>query len=108
MAARTRRAPAPTGTGRCGTCRAPVIAQLGGVLDILVDAEPIPAGADATIRGPNRLTWCAPPVRHGPLRLRWVYPTHPPDCPHPHHADHQCTPRTPADPLEQAPPGALF
>lgn len=100
MTARTRRPTPATGTTRCGARRAPLIRQTGDVLDITADADPIPTGTDATIRGPNRLLWCAPPVRHGPLRLRWIYPTHPPDCPHPHHADHHCTaPRTPVNTL---------
>lgn len=109
MPARTRRPAPDTTEARCGACRAPLIRQTGGVLDILADAQPVPPGTDAQHRGPNRLLWCAPPQRHGPARLQWIYPTHDPGCPHPHHPDHHCTtPRTPADPFEQAPAGALF
>lgn len=113
MTARTRRsaAPATTGPTRCGACGAPILRQLVEVLAVTADATPIPAGTDTTIRGPNRLTWCAPPPRYGtgPPRLRWVHLAyHPPDCPHPHLADHQCTGhRPPAAPTEQ-PQGALF
>lgn len=98
MPARTRRSPATTGT-RCGACGTPVIRQTGDVIPVLVDADPIEPGTDAAIRGPNRLTWCAPPtLSGGPPRLLWVYTGHPPDCPHPHHADHACTGRTPPIP----------
>jgi hypothetical protein len=65
MAARTRHG----ATTRCGAC------------------------GDPQIRGPNRLTWCAPPTRSGTTRLMWIYTGHPADCPHPHHVDHQCTAR---------------
>lgn len=97
MAARTRRPTPATTATRCGACGTPLIRQLGGVLDITADATPIPTGTDSQHRGPNRLLWCAPPARHstGPPRLRWIYPTHDPTCPHPHHPDHHCTPRTP-------------
>jgi hypothetical protein len=111
MAARARRTAPATAETRCGACRAPLIRQTGGVLDITADATPIPHGTDVQVREPNRLTWCRPTPRHGtgPPPLQWVYPSHPPDCPHPHHADHRCTtPRTPEAPFEQAPPNALF
>lgn len=104
MTARTRH----SATTRCGACGAPLIRQPGDVIAIAVDTQPIPAGADATIRGPNRLTWCNPPTRSGTTRLRWIYPGHPPDCPHPHHADHQCTGRHPAPAPAEQPQGALF
>lgn len=102
MATRTRRAAAPTSTARCGACGAPILRQLGGVLDITADAEPIPAGTDEQVREPNRLTWCRPPAARygtGPPPLQWVYPSHPPGCPHPHHADHRCTTAPPASTL---------
>lgn len=102
MPARTRRPTPATAPTRCGACRAPLIRQTGGVLDITADATPVPTGTDQQHAGPNRLLWCAPPDRHntGPPRLRWVYPTHPPDCPHPHHPDHHCTtPRQPSNTL---------
>lgn len=112
MTARARRTAPATTEARCGACRAPVIRQAGGVLDILADATPIPHGTDEQVREPNRLTWCRPPTAPygtSPPELRWVYPSHPPDCPHPHHADHRCTtPRIPEAPFEQAPPNALF
>lgn len=110
MTARTRRSTAATTTAPCGACGTPLIRQPGECIPIAVDAQPIPAGSDQTIRGPNRLTWCAPPLRAGtgPPRLRWIYPgTHPQPCPHPHHADHHCTPRTPPAPA-QPQPGTLF
>jgi hypothetical protein len=102
MTARTRRSPAPptTGAAHCGACGAPVLRQLVEVLAVVADATPIPPGTDHQIRGPNRLTWCAPPPRTGgPPRLRWIHrATHPPTCPHPHHADHHCGGRTTAPP----------
>jgi hypothetical protein len=89
MAARTRHG----ATTRCGACGAPLIRQPGEVIAVAVDATPIPPGTDPQIRGPNRLTWCAPPTRSGTTRLMWIYTGHPADCPHPHHVDHQCTAR---------------
>lgn len=92
MAARTRRG----ADSRCGACGAHLIRQPGEVIPVAVDAEPIPPGSDPQIRGPNRLTWCAPPgPGNQPGRLLWIYPGHRPDCPHPHHADHQCATRRP-------------
>jgi hypothetical protein len=100
MAARTRHG----ATTRCGACGSPILRQPGEVIPVVVDQDPIPPGSDPQIRSPNRLTWCAPPpLGPGPPRLLWVYPGHPPDCPHPHHADHQCTTRRPP---AAAPPAA--
>ncbi|MEE4546492.1 hypothetical protein V2S66_31570 [Streptomyces sp. V4-01] len=108
----TRRAGTASTTAtaaRCPSCGAGLIRQPGEVIPVTVDATPIPTGTDPQIRGPNRLTWCAPPARSGgPPRLLWVYPGgHPPDCPHPHHADHQCTTR-PAPAAAPQPADTLF
>lgn len=93
MTGRTRR---PGTTDRCPGCGAPVIRQLVDVLNVTADAEPIPPGTDADHRGPDRLIWCLPPARWSTPRLRWIYrSTHPKDCPHPHHPDHQCPARQP-------------
>lgn len=75
---------------RCRTCGAPTIRQHVEVLTVTADATPIEPGTDTQARGPNRLTWCRPPSTWSTPRLRWIYSTHPQQCPHPHHADHQC------------------
>lgn len=77
---------------RCRACRAPVLRQFVECLGVTADPTPITPGTDNRIRGPNRLVWCLPPPRTGTTpRLRWIHPSiHPPDCPHPHHPDHEC------------------
>lgn len=79
-----------TADSRCPACRAPLIRQ-ADVLDITADVTPIEPGTDHQIRRPNRLTWCRPQTNPWSTpRLRWIYRSHNPHCPHPHHADHQC------------------
>ncbi|MGH3587670.1 MAG: hypothetical protein ACRDQ0_15250 [Pseudonocardia sp.] len=93
---RRRAAAHGTGNGRCPTCRALVLHQLVEVLTVTADPRPLTPAEQETLRGPNRLIWCAPPSRTGgPPRLRWIYRSHPPDCPHPHLADHHCPPADP-------------
>jgi len=101
MAAR-RTGTNPLTTHRCPSCRAPVLRQVVEVLAVTADATPRPPGHNP-FDDPNHLTWCNPPTKYGPPRLRWIYrSTHPPNCPHPHHKDHQCTGRhPPADTTEQ-------
>ncbi|MFD6415965.1 hypothetical protein [Streptomyces sp. NPDC060194] len=85
---------------RCPTCRAPVIRQwTTGVaaLQVTVDATPQPLTREqqATARGPNSLIWCLHQPQIGPPRIRWTGRWHPPDCPHPHVAQHRCKPAEP-------------
>lgn len=78
---------------RCPRCGAPVLRQLVGrraALDVVADAEEIPAAAAAALREPNRLDWCVRTVGGGP-DLRWPGSTHPTDCTYPHVVDHVCT-----------------
>lgn len=98
MASRTRHG----ADSRCGACGTPVIRQHVEVLTVTVDAQPIPTGTDDAHRDEHHLTWCAAPQATGPPRLRWIYGWHPPNCPHPHHAEHHCTRTpTPQQPAQQ-------
>lgn len=102
MASRTRPGATPT---RCGACGTPLLKQTVEVLDVVVNADPIPAGTDDAHRDRHHLTWCAPPTAAGtgPPRLRWILGGHPERCPHPHYAEHRCTtPHPPADPQQPA------
>ncbi|AEW94632.1 MULTISPECIES: hypothetical protein [Streptomycetaceae] len=102
---------------RCPRCGRPVITQLVGrraALAVVADDEPMPTARAAGRTTPDRLAWC---LRDGPfagIDLRWVYRSHPPDCPHPHVLDHQCTAplRPPAGPRSShkhlaGPPGQI-
>jgi hypothetical protein len=94
MARRTRGG-APT---RCPSCGSRVVTQLVGdraALKVTADLTPLSPSEQAKARGPNRLIWCLHPTPSGPGRLVWLTPWHPPDCPHPHVADHQCPPAEP-------------
>jgi hypothetical protein len=85
-------------TKRCPACRVPVIKQLVGdraALNVTADLEPLSLEQQTQLREPNRLIWCLRSSRTGPGRLAWLTPWHPPDCPHPHVADHRCLPVEP-------------
>ncbi|MFI9079160.1 hypothetical protein ACIGW8_22270 [Streptomyces sioyaensis] len=104
------RAAATDGTTQCPACRAPIIRQLVGnraALNVTADLTPLTPNEQANTRTPNRLIWCLIAGPHTPARLRWITPTHPADCPHPHVAEHTCTgPRSAAVPPQQ--PATLF
>lgn len=104
MTSRTRRI---ARTADCGACGLPTLSQHIDGLDITVNAAPIEPGTDHAHRDPNHLTWCAHPQATGPPRLMWIYGFHPNPCPHPHHAEHHCTTRTPTPQQADAQP-ALF
>jgi hypothetical protein len=94
---------------RCGACGMSILRQFVDVLTVTVNATPIEPGTDAQHRDPHHLTWCVPPQATGPPRLRWIYGWHPPNCPHPHHAEHRCTqPHPPAAPQQPAAQPGLF
>lgn len=79
---------------RCPACGAPVLTQLVGriaALTVTTDLTPLTPEEQAQARAPNRLVWCLHHPAIGPPRLRWT-DTHPPDCPHPHVAEHRCQP----------------
>ncbi|WP_129307965.1 hypothetical protein [Streptomyces sp. L2] len=87
---------------RCPACGAHLLTQwvghtaaLHARVDLPPPGEPRPYPAAVTDATPQRLVWCLPRPRHGPLRLRWTSPGHPPDCPHQHLLDHQCPPAEP-------------
>lgn len=78
---------------RCPRCAAAVLRQLVGrraALDVVADAEEMPAAAAAAARTPDRLDWCVRTVGGGP-DLRWSGAAHPTACPYPHVVDHACT-----------------
>lgn len=83
---------------RCPSCSAPLLVQWVGhtaALQARVDLPPPhehrPYGPALQARTPHRLVWCLPRLPHRALRLRWTGSRHPPDCPHQHLLDHQCT-----------------
>jgi hypothetical protein len=92
-----RRAAAPGGTHTsCPGCRAPIHRQTVEALRVTADLTGITPAEETAVRtDPNRLTWCLHPTAAGPARLRWIYPWHPPDCPHPHVPCHRCPPTEP-------------
>ncbi|MFD8866054.1 hypothetical protein ACFV1F_17045 [Streptomyces sp. NPDC059590] len=83
---------------RCPSCRAPVIRQLVEVLTVTADPTPLTPDEQHAARGPNCLIWCLIQRPHSPPRLRWITAWHPPNCPNPHVAEHQCP-----GPTRQAP-----
>ncbi|WP_060888683.1 hypothetical protein [Streptomyces scabiei] len=94
MAARPRGSTGP----RCPACRAPVITQLDGhtaALRATVDLTALTPAEQAAVREPNRLVYCLITRPHCPPRIRSITPWHPPDCPHPHVAEHRCPPAEP-------------
>lgn len=94
--------PGSAGTSTCPACRAPIYRHQVGPITVTADTTPITPGTDHHIRSPHRLTWCLPPATWSTPRLRSAHPaTHRPDCPHPHHADHQCPGPQPATRTEQ-------
>lgn len=83
---------------RCPACRAPILRQLVGAraaLSVTADLEPLTLEQQAAARGPNRLIWCLHTSSLGTRELRWLGQRHPPNCPHPHVADHICPPTDP-------------
>lgn len=95
---------------RCPACRAPILRQLVGhraALQVTADLTPLAPDEQARARGPNSLIWCLHTGRTGSPELRWIHPWHPPDCDHPHVAEHHCTtPHRTAPPV--GPPDTLF
>jgi hypothetical protein len=86
---------------RCPSCSAPLLIQWVGTtaaIKVSSDLRPLTPTEQAQARTPNRLIWCLTTSPHTSPRLRWIYTTHPTDCPHPHVTEHQCT----------APPTTLF
>ncbi|MFI6251471.1 hypothetical protein [Streptomyces sp. NPDC051016] len=84
-------------TSRCPSCSAPILTQwvgdtaaLKAIVDLPAPAEPRPYGPAAAVSTPHDLVWCLPRPHHGPLRLRWTNPRHPPNCPHQHLTTHHC------------------
>ncbi|MEV6081700.1 hypothetical protein AB0L80_42490 [Streptomyces sp. NPDC052069] len=89
---------AATTTTRCPGCRAPILTQLVGhraALNVTADIRPLTPEQQAEARTPHRLIWCLKSSPHSTPRLRWIDRLHPPDCPHPHVADHHCPPAAP-------------
>lgn len=90
------------GGSRCPACGLPLLVQwvghtaaLQARVDLPAPDEARPYGEALRHRTPDRLVWCLPRRRYGPLRLRWTHARHPPDCPHQHLLDHQCPPAEP-------------
>ncbi|MFJ4847585.1 hypothetical protein [Streptomyces sp. NPDC088733] len=92
-----RRASSPAvRQGKCRGCSRAVLRQLVDGLTVNADPTGISRDEETEVRkDPNRLTWCLIDNSHGPPRLRWIHSWHPPDCPHPHVACHQCPPAEP-------------
>ncbi|GAA3717979.1 hypothetical protein [Streptomyces tremellae] len=95
------RRPRATGAAdsRCPSCGARLLRQWVGdraaLLATVDPAAPLTPDEQAAARGPNRLIWCLHTSPYAPPRLTWITSWHPPDCPHPHVADHDCPPRQP-------------
>lgn len=92
---------------KCSRCGAAVLCQRVGsnaALDVTADIEPVSREREASLRGPNRLTWCLVTPSWSPPRLRWRCPSYSTRCDHQIVADHHCTGRqapapSPADTL---------
>ncbi|BDH04869.1 hypothetical protein [Streptomyces seoulensis] len=88
--------PSSSGGARRVRCRCgrTVLRQLVGqraALDVVANADELPAAAAAALREPNRLDWCVRATKHG-TDLRWAdCHRRRGDCPRPHVIDHQCT-----------------
>lgn len=86
----------------CPRCGARVLRQLVGrrvALDVVADAQHLPAAEAKALRHENRLDWCLRTTKGG-LDLRWAdCHKYGRACPHPHVIDHECiAPTAPARP----------
>lgn len=79
--------------GTCKKCGAPVLRALAGrvaALEVVADAEPISAKAEAAVLDDSLMTWCLTSPKPFPSRILWRTRWHRKSCEHSIVRDHRC------------------